>query len=105
MKDKEEKKEVSVKKNEDEYRELIKITAEQLQRSRIGDYVDLMQSPLRMIVLNLFSGIARGVGVAIGFTILGALVVYLLQRLVILNIPIIGGIVSEVVKLVKLNVR
>lgn len=105
MKSKDEKKEILVKNNEDEYKELLKITAEQLQRSRIGDYVDLMQSPLRMIILNLFSGIARGFGVAIGFTILGALVVYLLQKLVILNLPIIGGIVSEVVKLVQLNVR
>jgi len=91
--------------NEDEYRELIKSAAEQLQKARIGDYVDLMQSPGRMIILNLFSGIARGFGIAIGFTILGALVVYLLQRVVILNLPIISGIVSEVVKLVQLNVR
>lgn len=93
------------KNNGDELKEIINGMAEQLQRARIGEYVDLMQSPGRMILLNLLGGIARGFGIAIGFTILGALVVYLLQRLVILNIPVIGGIISEIVKLVKLNVR
>lgn len=91
------------KKND--YREMIQNVSDQLERAKLGNYVDLMQSPGRMIVLNLFAGIARGLGVAIGFTVLGAIVLYLLQRLVILNIPIIGGIVSEVVKLVQSNVR
>lgn len=93
------------KNNEDEFKEILNGMSEQLQRARIGEYVDLMQSPGRMILLNLLGGIARGFGIAIGFTILGALVVYLLQRLVILNIPVIGGIITEIVKLVKLNIR
>lgn len=93
------------KNNEDEFKEIIKGMSEQLQRARIGEYVDLMQSPGRMIALNLLGGIARGFGIAIGFTVLGALVIYLLQRLVILNIPVIGGIITEIVKLVRLNVR
>ena len=90
---------------ESEYNEMIKSVASQLERAKLGNYVDLMQNPGRMIFLNLFAGIARGFGIAIGFTILGAIVIYLLQRLVILNLPIIGGFISEVVKLVQLNVR
>lgn len=90
---------------EAEYEQIIKNVADQLERSKLGSYVDLMQSPIRMIVLNLFAGIARGVGVAIGFTILGAILIYLLKRLVVLNLPIIGGIISEIVKLVQLNVK
>lgn len=77
----------------------------QLEKSRIGDYVELMQNPYRMIALSFFSGVARGFGVAFGFTILGAIVLYFLQRLVVLNLPIIGGVVAEVVKLVQLNIR
>lgn len=88
-----------------EYREMVKSVADQLERAKLGNYVDLMQSPGKMIVLNLFAGIARGLGVAIGFTILGAIVIYLLQKLVILNLPIIGGLISEVVKLVQSNVK
>ncbi|WDC85879.1 DUF5665 domain-containing protein [Caloramator sp. mosi_1] len=36
---------------------------------------------------------------------LGAFVIYLLQKLVVLNLPIIGGFVAEVVKLVQLNIK
>jgi hypothetical protein len=88
-----------------EYKETIKDVAAQLERAKLGNYVDLMQNPGRLIFLNLFAGIARGLGIAIGFTILGAILIYFLQRLVILNLPIIGGFISEVVKLVQLNVR
>lgn len=90
---------------DDNYRNLIKNVSTQLQKARFGDYIDLMQNPLRMIAMNFLAGIARGLGLAVGFTILGALILYFLQRLVILNLPIIGGIITEVVKLVKLNVR
>lgn len=89
----------------DEYQELIKSVALQLEKARFGEYIDLMQNPARMLTINFFAGIARGFGVAFGFTILGAIVIYLLQRLVVLNLPIIGGVISEVVKLVQLNVR
>lgn len=90
---------------DEEYKKLLEDFTNQLQRARIADYVDLMQNPGRMIIFNLFGGIARGFGIAIGFTVLGAIVIYLLQRIVVLNLPIISGVISEIVKLVKLNVR
>jgi hypothetical protein len=91
---------------EDEsYKNLVENVSVQLQKARLGDYIDLMQNPIRLIALNFFAGIARGLGLAVGFTILGALILYFLQRLVILNLPIIGGVINEIVKLVKLNVR
>lgn len=93
-----------MEKNEIDNNKIITQISEQLQKSRLGDYIDLMQNPTRMIVLNFVSGIARGFGVAIGFTLLGAIFIYFLQRLVILNLPIIGGIITEIVKLIKLNI-
>ncbi|TDT61831.1 DUF5665 domain-containing protein [Fonticella tunisiensis] len=89
----------------EEYRKVLQTVAAQLERAKFGDYIDLMQNPVRMIALNFISGIARGFGIAVGFTILGALVLYLLQRLVVLNLPIIGGIITEIVKLVQLNTK
>lgn len=77
----------------------------QLEKAKLGDYITLMQNPFRMISLNFFAGLARGFGFAFGFTILGAIVLYFLQRLLVLNIPVVGGIVTEIVKLVKLNIR
>lgn len=88
-----------------EYRDIIEKAAVQMQKARLGDYIDLMQNPARLLTLNFFAGIARGFGLAIGFTILGAIVLYLLQRIVVLNLPVISGVIAEVVKLVQLNVR
>lgn len=92
-------------KEPEEYKKMIENVSLQLEKSKFGAYIDLMQNPVRMIALNFVSGIARGLGIAVGFTILGALMVYLLQRLVVLNLPIIGGIISELVKLVQLNTK
>lgn len=91
--------------NNDTDLKVLKEISTQLEKAKFGAYIDLMQNPFRMISLNFFAGIARGFGFAVGFAILGAIVLYAMQRLVVLNLPIIGGVVSEIVKLVKLNVR
>ena len=95
----------NVETNIDNNSEILHEISTQLEKAKFGAYIDLMQNPFRMIFLNFFAGIARGFGFAVGFAILGAIVLYAMQRLVLLNLPIIGGVVTEVVKLVKLNVR
>lgn len=42
--------------------------ANELERSRIAQYTELLNRPWKLIGLNLLSGAARGVGIAIGFT-------------------------------------
>lgn len=74
-----------------------------LEKAKIGDYVTMMTKPKAMIFNNFIAGLARGFGMAIGFTILGALVVYLLRQAVFLNIPIIGNFIAEIVKIVQDN--
>jgi hypothetical protein len=74
-----------------------------LEKAKIGDYVTMMAKPKRMILNNFIAGLARGFGMAIGFTILGAIVVYLLRQSVFLNIPIIGSFIAEIVKIVQDN--
>lgn len=92
-------------KNQQDYQEYIKNIADQLEKSKIGDYITIMQNPLRMVILNFTAGIARGLGIAVGFAILGAIVIYMLQRLVLLNLPIIGGVITEIVKMVQTKAR
>ncbi len=43
--------------------------ARDVERIQISDYVNLLNSPRKLIVSNVIAGIARGVGFAIGFTI------------------------------------
>lgn len=73
----------------------------QLERAQIADYVSLLNKPKRLLLLNLLSGIARGIGIAIGFTLFAATIIYFLQRLGALNLPIIGDYIAEIVKIVQ----
>ena len=79
----------------------------ELERVQIADYVALLNRPHRLFFINLFTGIARGIGIAVGFTVFGATIIYILQALGALNLPIIGDYIAEIVKIVQaqINVR
>ena len=54
-----------------------------------------------MIKRNFFAGIARGVGIGIGVTIITAILVIIMQKIVTLNIPIIGEYIADIVDIVE----
>jgi hypothetical protein len=74
-----------------------------IEKMKLAEYVELLNNPTRLFYINFFAGVARGLGMAIGFTILGALMLYTLQRLQVLNIPIVGGLIAEIVRIVQGN--
>ena len=78
---------------------------EQLERSRIAEYAEILHNPWRLIWLNLLSGIARGVGIAIGFTFFAATIIYILRLLGALNLPIIGDYIADIVEIVQQQLR
>ncbi len=76
-----------------------------MERMRLAEYVQMLDNPRRLLYLNFLMGLARGFGMAIGFTILAAMVVWILQRLVVLNLPVIGDFVAEIVKWVQMELQ
>ena len=58
---------------------------------------------LRRLLEDLLSGAARGIGFSIGFTVLGALLLYVLQSIALANLPIIGKFLAELVRIVESN--
>lgn len=72
-----------------------------LERIRFGQYIELFNRPWRLMWLNFLAGLARGVGIAIGGTLLAALVFIMLNKLAILNLPLIGDFIAEVVRIVQ----
>jgi uncharacterized membrane protein len=86
-------------------RDRLEQIAQSIEKAQIADYVQLMQRPRRLIFLNLVAGISRGVGIAIGFTIFTSTIVYVLQIIGALDIPIIGGYIADIVKHVQLQLE
>lgn len=85
----------------DEMHSLLHRLAINLEKSRIADYTQLLHRPLRLIWLNILSGTARGVGIAIGFTFFAATIIYILQLLGALNLPIVGDYIADIVRIVQ----
>ncbi len=83
--------------------EKIKELVVAMEKMKLAEYVRLLERPWRLMYINFIAGIARGVGIAIGFTILGAIVVYLLRFLVTANLPGIGKFIAEIVRMVNLH--
>ncbi len=76
-----------------------------MEKMKLAEYVDLLNRPGRLFFINFFAGVARGLGMAVGFTLLGALLIYTLQRLQVLNLPVIGEFIADIVKIVQNNLK
>jgi len=72
-----------------------------MEKASVAEYIELYRKPQRLIYLNFISGIARGFGLAVGFTAVGALFLYLLGRLASLNLPIVGEFIAEIARIVQ----
>ena len=74
-----------------------------LERSNIIELSYLVGSKREILKRNLIAGIARGVGIGIGVTIVTAIIIFLLRRLIMLNIPVIGDYIADIVEIVEKN--
>ncbi|MFW6381647.1 MAG: DUF5665 domain-containing protein [Bacillota bacterium] len=67
----------------------------------LAEYVEMIRSPFRMIMINFLAGLARGLGIAIGATILGAIFLAVLFKLGQMNLPVIGEFIARLIKVVQ----
>ena len=74
---------------------------EAFQKSNIEEWTYIFGSKKEILKRNLIAGIFRGVGIGIGVTIITAILIILLQRIVALNIPIIGEYIADIVEIVQ----
>lgn len=72
-----------------------------MERLRLAEYVRYVDDRKRLFWTSFFSGVARGVGMAVGFTILGAVLVLILQDLARHNLPLIGDALAQIVSVVQ----
>lgn len=72
-----------------------------MEKAELKEYVNLMRHPWSLIWRNFVSGLTRGIGIALGFTFFAATIVWLLQLLGALNLPIFGDYIADIVRIVQ----
>ncbi len=78
---------------------------ENLEKARIYEIAEILDSKVKLFFRSLISGIGKGIGTGIGFYLITAILIYLLQYIVKLNIPVIGKYISDIVDIVQINRR
>lgn len=79
--------------------------SQSMEKMRLAEYVEMLDNPRRLLYINFLIGLARGFGTAIGFTILAAIVLYILQKVILLNIPLLGEFIADLVEIVQAQLR
>ena len=74
---------------------------EYLDNKNIQELIYILGSKKEIAKRNILAGIFRGIGFGLGVTSITAVIVYLLQRLVRLNLPIIGEFINDIVDIVE----
>lgn len=72
-----------------------------LARNNVLELAELLGNKKKLIIRNLLTGMSKGIGIGIGFTILTATLLIILQKIVTLNIPVIGEYISDIVAIVE----
>lgn len=72
-----------------------------MTKNHLLDLSELLGNRKQLFFRNLWSGIAKGIGIGIGVTVITAILVILLQKIVTLNIPVIGEYIADIVDIVE----
>ena len=79
--------------------------AQRLEMMHLEAYLRYVHDWRRRLFFDFLSGIARGIGFSVGFTVLGALLLYILRNIALSNLPVIGKFLAELVQIVETNLR
>ena len=68
-----------------------------------SEFIALLKRPWRLMWTNFLVGMARGTGIAVGISIVGAIVVSLIYILLkkIVTLPLVGEFVADIVDAVR----
>lgn len=90
---------MSVKETEKKVDKILEI----LERTNIVSLYNIMGNKKEIIKRNFLAGLFRGIGIGIGITLMTAIIIYILQKIILLNIPIISDYIVDVVEIVQKN--
>lgn len=74
-----------------------------MEKTRIAEYVQYLDRPGRLLWTNFLIGVARGLGSTIGLAVVIGLLVFFLQKILLLNLPIISDFIADFIRMVQDN--
>jgi hypothetical protein len=77
--------------------------AAHFEKATIQDYLRYVGNPWKVLATNLLAGIMRGFGLAIGATIILAVIMIILTRILshLITLPFVGQQVAQLVEMVN----
>lgn len=75
--------------------------AQRMEQIHLERYLRYVHDWRRRLLMDFLGGIVRGVGFSVGFTVLGALLLYILRNIALANLPVIGEFLAELVRIVE----
>ena len=82
-------------------RHQVTLLAETLEKMRLAEYIAYLNRPGRLLWFNLLVGLVRGLGTALGAGLLAGVAYFMFKRIVVLNLPVIGGFIAELSKYIN----
>lgn len=89
------------KKQEAKLLQQLQIINNNLNKNKVLDLIELAGNTKKYFIRNFISGISKGIGIGIGFSIITAIIVYALQKIIKLNIPGISKYIADIVEIVQ----
>jgi len=87
--------------NLDDFNNNIEKLNKKLEESNIQYFLEIIGKKREIVKRNFLAGISRGVGIGIGVTIITAVLIIFLEKIVTLNVPVIGEYVAEIIEVVE----
>lgn len=87
-----------------EFRNQLTALSQVLEKMRLAEYIAYLNRPGRLLLINFSVSLVRGLGAALGASILAGLALLLLKRVVVFNLPLIGGLLAELIKIVNSHI-
>lgn len=86
-------------------RAALREACQNIERLRLHEYLRYVNDWRRVLWVNFWSGVARGFGFAVGFTLLSAAVLVLLERFSVRSIPGLESFFDQMLQLVESHLK
>lgn len=93
------------KDDEAAFAEAVEKLTRMMEKTRIAEYVEYLEHPWKLLWTNFLIGIARGLGSTIGLAIVLGIFFYILQKVIMLNLPVLSDFITKVVQMVLDNLQ